>query len=534
MVAGDSPEGLGGLGPGSRVAGYLLDRQVGVGGMAVVYRALDENLGRVVALKVLSASLADDPAARERFVREARTVATVEHPHIIPVYAAGQDGGLLFIAMRFVAGPDLKTLIRMDGPLPVRRAAAFVSDMASALDAAHAVGVVHRDVKPANVLVDSQTGRREHSYLTDFGVARLQSVGSLTKAGQFVGTPNYAAPEQISGPSVDGRTDEYALACVAYELLTGSVPFRRDEQLAVIYAHLQSPPPRATASRPDLPPGVDDVLARGLAKAPDDRYDNCGDFADALRDELGLDPYDPRKPAGTTGARSPGTGRKPPSGTHPDPPNWNNPHNPDKRGSRRDATLEYTQTVPPPPAPGVKEVGPQAPDAPAAGSSPDAKPSPEARPAPGPQGARKKPAAPPAVPPAAVTWTAVVTADHAYYESMDAVDARDSATMSFPGYVPERRFRLSGAEFRIGRKSKTTGITPEIDLGVPPADPGISRLHAKLVPAPGNQGWTVVDLGTDNGIQVNGKDVPSGESVPLREGDSIHLGAWTRITVTRA
>jgi serine/threonine protein kinase len=533
MVAGDSPEGLGGLGPGSRVAGYLLDRQVGVGGMAVVYRALDENLGRVVALKVLSASLADDPAARERFVREARTVATVEHPHIIPVYAAGQDGGLLFIAMRFVAGPDLRTLIRMDGPLPVRRAAAFVSDMASALDAAHAVGVVHRDVKPANVLVDSQTGRREHSYLTDFGVARLQSVGSLTKAGQFVGTPNYAAPEQISGPSVDGRTDEYALACVAYELLTGSVPFRREEQLAVIYAHLQAPPPRATATRPDLPPSVDDVLARGLAKAPDDRYDNCGDFADALRDVLGLDPYDPRKPTGSTGTRSPGTGRKPASVTHPDPPN---PKNPDRRSSSPDPTLDYTQTVPPPAALGVKAGGPQAPDAPDpgpardAGSSPEAKPSPEARPAPNAQGPRKKSA----TPPVAVTWTAVVTADHAYYESMDAVDARDSATMSFPGYVPERRFRLSGAEVRIGRKSKTTGITPEIDLGVAPADPGISRLHAKLVPAPGNQGWTVVDLGTDNGIQVNGKEVPSGESVALRDGDSIHLGAWTRITIARA
>jgi len=497
MVAGDSP--LNRLGPGSRVAGYLLDSQVGVGGMAVVYRALDENLGRVVALKVLSASLADDKAARERFVREARTVATVEHPHIIPVYAAGQDQGLLYIAMRFVAGPDLRAVVRADGPMPVRRAAAFISAMASALDAAHAVGVVHRDVKPANVLVDSQSGRPEHGYLTDFGVARLmQSVGSLTMAGQFVGTPNYAAPEQISGPSVDGRTDQYALACVAYELLTGSVPFRRDEQLAVLYAHLQAPPPDATATRPDLPPGADEVLARGLAKAPEDRYDSCGDFADALRDVLGLDPYDPRRPPGST-TRAPAVNLKPTPVTHPDSPK------PRTRGSQPEPTLEYTHTVPPPPVPPVKQTGPQAPDAPDLGSAPDA-----------------------------ATWTALVTADHAYYESVDAVDARDSATMSFPGYVPERRFRLSGAEVRIGRRSKTTGVTPEIDLGVPPADPGISRLHAKLVPAPGNQGWTVVDLGTDNGIQVNGKDVPSGESVALRDGDTIHLGAWTRITVTRA
>jgi pSer/pThr/pTyr-binding forkhead associated (FHA) protein len=144
------------------------------------------------------------------------------------------------------------------------------------------------------------------------------------------------------------------------------------------------------------------------------------------------------------------------------------------------------------------------------------------------------PGTPETPPPAAVTWTAVVTADHGYYQSVQAVDASDTASMSFPGYLPERRFPLSGTEVRIGRRSKTTGITPEIDLAVPPADPGISRLHAKLVPAPGNQGWLIVDLGTDNGIQVNGQDVPSGESVSLHDGDRIHLGAWTRITITGA
>lgn len=482
MAAGDSAARLGGpltrLGPGSRVAGYLLERQVGVGGMAVVYRALDENLGRVVALKVLAGNLAEDQAARERFVREARTVATVEHPHIIPVYAAGQDDGMLYIAMRFVAGADLRAVIRRDGPLPARRAAAFVSDMASALDAAHAVRVVHRDVKPANVLVDAQPGRPEHGYLTDFGVARfIQSVGTLTVAGQFVGTPNYAAPEQISGTSVDGRTDQYGLACVAYELLTGSVPFRREEQLAVLYAHLQAPPPRATTARPDLPPGADAVLARGLAKAPADRYDSCADFADALRDVLGLEPYDPRRPAGSGAIRP-----LPPA----DP-------------------LPATLTITSPPVP---EAEPTAPDV---------------------QG----PPEPPDAPPATVTWTAVVTADRAYYESVHAVDARDAPSMAFPGYVPERRFRLSGTEFRIGRRSKSTGITPEIDLAVAPADPGISRLHAKLVPGPG-QAWTLVDLGTENGIQVNDQDVPSGESVPLSDGDRIHLGAWTQITIRRA
>ena len=290
---------LTGLRPGSRVAGYLLADLVGVGGMAVVFRAHDEGLGRTVALKVLAGNLAGDQAARERFTREARTVANVEHPHIIPVYAAGQADGLLYIAMRFVDGSDLHALIQSGGPLPPRRAAAFVSDMASALDAAHAVGVVHRDVKPANVLVDAQPGRPEHAYLTDFGVARvIRSTGGLTIAGQFIGTPNYGAPEQISGALVDGRTDQYALACVAYELLTGSVPFKREDPMMVLYAHAYADPPRLTAARPDLPAAVDAVLTRGLAKQPGQRYDTCGDFADALREALGLDPYDPRRAAG--------------------------------------------------------------------------------------------------------------------------------------------------------------------------------------------------------------------------------------------
>ncbi len=272
-----------------------------MGGMAVVFRARDEGLDRMVALKVLAGNLAGDQAARERFTREARTVANVEHPHIIPVYAAGEaDDGLLYIAMRFVVGADLHALIRRDGPLPPRRAAAFISDMASALDAAHAVGVVHRDVKPANVLVDARPGRPEHGYLTDFGVARvMRSTGGLTIAGQFIGTPNYGAPEQISGAAVDGRTDQYALACVTYELLTGSVPFKREDPMMVLYAHAYTDPPLLTSARRDLPAAVDAVLARGLAKQPDRRYDSCGDFADALRDALGLEPYDPRRPVKT-------------------------------------------------------------------------------------------------------------------------------------------------------------------------------------------------------------------------------------------
>ena len=299
-MAGEStaqPGGpLAGLTAGSRVAGYRLEKLVGVGGMAAVYRARDERLGRVVALKLL----AGDEVVRKRFVREARAVAAVDHPHIIPVYEAGEAEGVLFIAMRFVAGDDLRVVVSREGALRPRRAAAFISAVASALDAAHDAGLVHRDVKPANMLVDVGPGRPEHVYLSDFGVARgVMSSSGLTRAGQFLGTPDYAAPEQISGGDVDGRADQYALACVAYTLLSGTVLFRREVPMAVLYAHLSVPPPRLTATRPELPDAVNQVLAQALAKEPDDRYDSCGTFADALREALGLEPYDPSRPVGT-------------------------------------------------------------------------------------------------------------------------------------------------------------------------------------------------------------------------------------------
>src|ERR1700759_4378453 len=260
---------LTGLAPGFRLAGYVLQRLVGVGGMAAVYQARDERLGRVVALKLL----AGDEAVRTRFVREAHAVAAVDHPHIIPVYAAGESDGMQFIAMRFVPGDTLHGVIRVSGALPPRRAAGFISPVASALDAAHAAGLVHRDVKPGNILVDARRGGPEHPYLTDFGIARaMLSAGTLTAAGQFLGTPDYAAPEQVNGQPVDGRADQYALACVAFETLTGTVPFKRELPIAVLYAHLSPPPPRVTLIRPDLPSAVDHVLVRALAKAPDERY----------------------------------------------------------------------------------------------------------------------------------------------------------------------------------------------------------------------------------------------------------------------
>jgi serine/threonine-protein kinase len=292
-VVGGSPAD-GGFAAGSRIAGYLLQEQIGRGGMAVVFRAHDERLGRTVALKILAPVLSADEAYRQRFMRESRAAAAVDEPHIIPVFEAGDASGVLFIAMRFVRGGDVRSLVRQRGSLPPGRVAEIVSQVASALDAAHARGLVHRDVKPANMLLDvgEETGRPDHVYLSDFGLSKEPlAPGRLTATGQFLGTLDYMSPEQFSGRSVDARTDQYALACTAYEMLTGAPPFQRDAGMAVIYAQLSLPPPTLTSRRPDLPAGADEVLARALAKVPADRYLTCREFADALRAVFGLRPY---------------------------------------------------------------------------------------------------------------------------------------------------------------------------------------------------------------------------------------------------
>jgi DNA-binding beta-propeller fold protein YncE/tRNA A-37 threonylcarbamoyl transferase component Bud32 len=295
MVSEDVPGGsagdLTGFGPGSRIAGYVLQEQVGRGGMAVVFRALDVRLDRQVALKILDPSLAADETFRQRFIRESRTAAAVEDPHIIPVYEAGEAGGVLFIAMRYVRGGDVRSLLARDGPLPPGRVAEIITQVSSALDAAHERGLVHRDVKPANMLLDvsSRGDRPDHVYLSDFGLTKgAVAATGLTATGQFLGTLDYIAPEQIEGKIIDGRADEYALACAAFELLAGEPPFRRNEAMAVMYAQLSQPPPAVTSLRPGLPGAVDAVLQRALAKVPADRYPDCRDFAGALRAALGL------------------------------------------------------------------------------------------------------------------------------------------------------------------------------------------------------------------------------------------------------
>ncbi len=280
-----------GFAAGMRIPGYRLEQQIGRGGMAAVFRAHDERLDRQVALKVLAPALAQDEAFRLRFIAESRAAAAVEDPHIIPVYEAGEAGGVLFIAMRLVRGGDLRTLVAQNGPLVAARAAWILSAVASALDAAHAAGLVHRDVKPANMLLDVRPGRPDHVYLSDFGVSKASVASGLTGSGQFIGTVDYAAPEQIHGQPVDGRTDQYALGCSAFELLCGHPPFFGKQWLAAMYSHLAEPPPIATSVRDELPAAVDSVFARVLAKSPADRYETCQEFASALSAALRVQPY---------------------------------------------------------------------------------------------------------------------------------------------------------------------------------------------------------------------------------------------------
>jgi len=276
---------------GTRIAGYRLEREIGRGGMAVVYRARDERLGRLVALKILAPALAGDEEFQRLFTSESEAAAAVDDPHVVPVFAAGEEDGVLFIAMRYVPGGDAHTLLKREGPLPPSRVAEIISAVAAALDAAHRAGLLHRDVKPSNMLMDIVSGRPDHVYLSDFGLSKAMASLVITRAGYRMGTPDYTSPEQCKGQPTDGRSDQYALACSAFELLTGTLPFRRDDPSAVVHAQIFEPPPPATSRQTDLPEAIDGVLSKALAKAPDDRYANCGEFADALREAFGFEPY---------------------------------------------------------------------------------------------------------------------------------------------------------------------------------------------------------------------------------------------------
>jgi serine/threonine protein kinase len=273
----------GGLVPGEQLAGYQIQEQIGRGGMAVVYRALDLRLGRVVALKVLAPHLGEDEAFRLRFMRESRAAAGVDHPHIVPVYEAGEAAGVLFIVMRYVEHGDVRRLLDTEGRLTPARTSAIAAQVASALDAAHMHGLVHRDVKPGNMLLARASNDADHVYLSDFGLSKHSLTPStLTSTGQFLGTLDYVAPEQIQGHPVDGRADQYALACTVVEMLTGAPPFTQEDSMAIMWAQLESEPPRVTQRRPELPSAVDEVIAAAMAKSPASRYPTCRDFALAL------------------------------------------------------------------------------------------------------------------------------------------------------------------------------------------------------------------------------------------------------------
>jgi hypothetical protein len=277
----------GGIAAGSQIAGYTIEEQIGRGGMAVVYRASDRRLNRPVALKILAPELASDAGYRQRFLREMRAAAAVDHPNIVPVFDAGEADGALYIAMRYVDGQDVRTMLETEPRLPAARVVRLIAQAASALDAAHARGLVHRDVKPGNMLIGS--AHPDHLYLSDFGLSKERvSSAPLTLTGQFMGTLDYMAPEQIEGHELDGRTDLYALACTAFEMLAGQPPFKRDQGMAVMWAQVNAPVPSLHALRPDLPPAVDQVMTTAMAKKPADRYPSCAAFARALAAACGV------------------------------------------------------------------------------------------------------------------------------------------------------------------------------------------------------------------------------------------------------
>jgi YVTN family beta-propeller protein len=275
------------LTPGSSFAGHRIEAVIGIGGMGVVYRARHLALERERALKVVAPKLSSDQRFRERFKRESRLAAQVEHPNVIPVHHAGEEDDQLYLAMRLVDGVDLRSLVEASGPLDPARAVRVVTGIAAGLDAAHAAGLVHRDVKPANVLLEPD-GDTERVFLTDFGISRLAtSAESLTATGEFFGSVDYVAPEQIEGEPLDRRTDVYALGGILHFVLTAQLPFPRDTELAKLFAHANAPPPRPSEAVPGLPHAVDEVVAKAMAKRPEDRYGSAGELAAAAAAALG-------------------------------------------------------------------------------------------------------------------------------------------------------------------------------------------------------------------------------------------------------
>jgi serine/threonine-protein kinase len=311
------------IGTGTEIGGYRVLNLLGQGGMGVVYLAENLQSGDRCALKLLTPDLARSAGFRERFVREASYASSMQHPNVIEVYGAGEEEGILYIAMQYVDGEDLKALLVREGRLDGQRTVGLLGQVASALDAAHATGLLHRDIKPGNVMIAK--GTPEHCYLTDFGLSKNPSSDSiaLTAQGEFVGTIDYTAPELVLGKAADSRLDVYSLGCLFYECLAGAPPFPKERDVEVLYAHIQDPVPAISVLRPDLPGPLDDVIAKAMAKKPDDRFPTCGAFIDAARavvgEPAGGPPPPPPPPPGPSAAAAPPPPPPPPAPAPSDP-----------------------------------------------------------------------------------------------------------------------------------------------------------------------------------------------------------------------
>ncbi|MFE3193354.1 protein kinase [Nocardia sp. NPDC059240] len=304
---------------GDVFAGYVIERELGRGGMGSVYLAKHPRLPRMTALKLLNQEMFSDDEIRARFIREADLVARLDHPNIVTVYDRGDEGEQLWISMQFIDGVNASSI--SPGSLPPLRAVQIIAETAKALDYAHGLNVLHRDVKPANILLaraSSKTGSGERVYLTDFGIARLRDdTGHLTQTGTVTATLAYASPEQLTGATLDGRSDQYSLACTLFQLLTGVVPFEGTSPAAVIRGHLQQPPPPASPRRQALPPSIDAVLSKALAKRPADRFRSCVEFASAAERALSAPVTPPRPP--TPAHPQPVVAPRPPTPIRPQP-----------------------------------------------------------------------------------------------------------------------------------------------------------------------------------------------------------------------
>jgi hypothetical protein len=363
---------------GEEFAGHRIEDVAGRGGMGVVYVATHIALDRRVALKLIATDLAEDPGFRERFQRESRVAASLDHRNVIPIHHAGEEDGALYITMRYVEGTDLRQLITEHGGLPPDAAAEIIAQTAEALDAAHAAGLVHRDVKPANILIDGGVSN-PHAFLTDFGLTRrTASAGGLTKTGQWVGTLDYVAPEQIEGKDVDARADVYALGCVLFQALTGEVPYPKDSDVAKMWAHMNDEPPSVRERSPNLPAQFEEIVSKSMAKDPDDRYPSAGNLGEAAKAAAGG-----REAAAPE--RSVAVGSAAPGGAPASAETAAAARRPAAETAASPAPPPATGTPPPPPPP----AGPGAP-APPRAPAPPAKPPPAPRPA-APKGPRKRP-----------------------------------------------------------------------------------------------------------------------------------------------